>query len=395
MSISLALLQTISLCLGHSASPILVCTHEEAEMETVSVSENREGENGRGDRYIGETVMHPYSDYIQYLSVNQSIPNSEMGNYELLIMLSFLDFFKSDSIVSETNDWVVTLSNNPNIDDQSPSHFAPYYSNTWLSWIANYASSKNISYSIPQGTPYNTYEYFYYFLGNYLLDAGYTQTTSTTPGDFELAFFRANYWAFGAYPSLDLYASDLGANAIINAINNGWLAVFNLSYGVGGTTVNRPFIAVGYTQLTVSDYSILAYNPYDGTLAFTSEHIHEVTILNFHGTHVHSNNLRSDSPYLYYCGCGYELCRGSHSYGSATSFNWNKHRYYCANCDYYYEESHEFHYEWKNATKHRKYCSICNYSILENHSGTFCICQLGDYNGANDPQGGHNHEEHN
>lgn len=374
------LIQTLALCIGHSASPLLLVDPEEVHVLEDCGSCCHEEEPLRNTLDGVETVMHPHASYFQSQSTNQSISNSDIGNYYLLLFLSYLDFFKTDSVVSESQDWVVSTGITPITPYlQSPLLFLSQYSTSMMSWIASYASSQNISYSVPQGWPSYTYEYYYYFLSSYLDSAGFIQTSSSLQGDFELAFCRSNLWILGEPMTGSIYVDDTGLGAAVNAVNNGWLSVFNLSLAPSGLSVNDPFIVVGYKHYEFPEtYSLIGFNPRIGTLEIGSNYIYEVTVLNFHPDHSHSNNLQTNSPSFSYCGCGYKECLGAHSFGSATPSGTLKHRYSCGNCDYSYQENHVFYYEWKTALKHRKYCPTCGWSVLENHHGTYCICMLGN-----------------
>ncbi|MBR1846886.1 MAG: hypothetical protein IJ787_04150 [Bacilli bacterium] len=372
----LSLIQTVAISIGHSASqlyPLEGCGLD-AEGQSSTHCDVSKANGSLADR--DGLVFAENADYFWYDYHNSNMSNQNGADFGLLLTLSYLDFFLNDDVVGEDVDWTCSISGEPNAIFQSPGAVISYFDPSWVSWISSFATTNGIVYTAPQGYP-TQHEYYFWFLAEYLIDVGFTPD-GAAPGDFNLSFSRTGYWVHGSSPSGDLYSSDIGINALVNSINNGWLSFFTLT---STESASYPFVCLGYIENAYENYTFLGYNPVIGKGFYQQPYIYEVTTLDFHASHVHSDNLLASSPQRSFCGCGYSLCTGPHSFGVPVNQNPSHHRYRRSFCNHYYDEAHEWHYEWKNSLKHRKYCSICGYSYLENHQGRYCICQLLDKNG--------------
>lgn len=305
---------------------------------------------------------------------------SVYGDYTMFVVLSYLDFYFNEQVVTETNDWYVTVNNTADYTLESPVLMLRNMDLTWT-YVSNYAYNHNLVYYLPNTTNYDDHPYFYEFLSSYLSSRGFEEDEENITNDYSLSIVRGT-WLFYYVPGdgWNSTVTDGCREQIVDNIDNNRLSIVTLqSNNVAGYSSDYPYLALGYHCIDefTESYSIFCFNPNVGLAVVNDSSLWEVTTVDFHGAHKHSNNFYDEYAHLYRCPCGYTSAT-PHNVTNWQSVSSASHQGSCPYCGETISENHDFHYTRINNLKHRKYCSKCTYSVLENHSGPYCICMLGD-----------------
>lgn len=346
MSVSLALLQIMAMAIGSANQQGLPVREESPDrnsnVQTVYMNDSH--------FFYRAAQSSPYYGFTE----------ANYGPFYLFTLFEYLDLMKNDGVIAEANDYIAYISGPTDpVYTASPINLlaSPItYADYGLGWLETFLTNQSLVYSPSNNSNSSQLPddgFWFYGIYNYLLNRGFTVDTSASPGDFSI------YYGQGSY-SVDNGMDgewDTPYEMIVDAVDNNYPCIFTVNGS--DSECAYPHFAIGYEETTfhnvilnidIVTYEIIGFTPHFGIRYISPDKIVKASALDFHPTHVHSNNLYSSSLGHSYCGC------------------WQ-----ITGCD-----NHDYHYTRLNNLVHRKTCSMCGESSIEHHFGNYCICQLGD-----------------